>query len=295
MSAAPADDPGTSAGRERSVRVDGTGIRVVERGPETAADPPLLLLHGFTGSVEAWGEALLGALASERRVLAVDLPGHGGSGLPEREGGLSLPAVVDLLTGVLDRVGVHRAVWVGYSMGGRIALGAAVLRPRRVAALVLESASPGLATEEERIRRRALDEARAAALEEDGLEAWVDDWMALPLFWTQRRLPPEVRARERARRLDNAVEGLSRALRELGTGSQPSFWDDLGGVGVPVLLLTGELDGKFRRIADAMADRLASVRRTTVPGVGHTVHLEAPRAWSSAVRRFLAGARELPG
>lgn len=266
---------------------DGRTLRVHDAGPRSGREaPPLLLLHGLTGSVEAWGPRLLEDLAAERRVVAVDLPGHGGSDLPP-PGGLSLTAVVGDLCDALDRLDVERAVWAGYSMGGRVALGAAVLRPERVAALVLESASPGLATDEERARRRALDEERASALETEGLEAWVDGWMALPLFASQRFLPPEVRRRERARRLGNPVEGLSRALRELGTGSQPSFWNDLHRMGVPVLLLTGEEDPKFCRIADAMADRLPAVRRSIVSRAGHAVHLERPRAWLEAVRRFL--------
>lgn len=265
----------------------GLALRLVDRGPDrSGGGPPLLLLHGFTGSVEAWGERVLEGLAVTRRVLAVDLPGHGGSGLPAI-GGLALDAVVRHLVEALDRVGVERPVWIGYSMGGRVALGAAVLRPERVSGLVLESASPGLESEEERTRRRALDEERAAALEADGLEAWVGDWMALPLFASQRELPADVRARERRRRLGNSAEGLARTLRELGTGSQPSFWDDLAGVGVPVLLLTGDRDAKFSRIADAMARRLPMARRAGVPSAGHAVHLEAPRAWLAAVREFL--------
>lgn len=199
-----------------------------------------------------------------------------------------MAAVVGTLTGVLEECGVERAVWVGYSMGGRIALGAAVLQPSRVAGLVLEGASPGLASEDERRRRRERDEARAAALEQEGLEAWVERWMALPLFASRERLPPDVRERERARRVaDNSVEGLARTLRELGTGSQPSFWAELGRVRVPVLLLTGALDPKFCRIAGEMVRRLPEARWVRVPGAGHAVHLEAPRAWLEAVGAFL--------
>ncbi|HSR41195.1 MAG TPA: alpha/beta fold hydrolase, partial [Longimicrobiales bacterium] len=181
------------------------------------------------------------------------------------------------------------AVWIGYSMGGRLALAGGVLRPDRVAALVLESASPGLAGPDERAERRALDEERARTLEEGGLEAWVDAWMSLPLFASQRELPEEVRARERRRRLRSSVEGLAWSLRELGTGSQPSFWDDLPGLDVPVLLLTGARDEKFCDLADAMASKLPRARRATIPGVGHAVHLEAPDAWLEAVGDFLDG------
>lgn len=198
---------------------------------------------------------------------------------------MTLEAVVDDLCGLLDAVGVDRAVWVGYSMGGRVALGAALLRPERVERLVLESASPGLVSSEERSERRALDERRARALETDGLAAFVDRWMTLPIFESQRDLPDGTRARERARRMkEGSVEGWARALRELGTGSQPSFWERLDRVTMPVLLLAGGRDEKFVAIATRMAGAIPLATRVTVPGAGHAVHLEAPRDWLKAVR-----------
>lgn len=266
----------------------GLSLRVEDRWTGRGTDrPPVLLLHGFTGSVEAWGKEILKGLEARRRTLAVDLPGHGGSGVPATGGRMTLPSLARSLSRLLDRLGVERATWIGYSMGGRIALGATVLYPGRVDRLVLESASPGLATPEEREVRRKEDEAWARRLETSGLEAFVDDWMARPLFASQRDLPDAVRARERARRMRGSAEGLARTLRETGTGSQPSFWEDLARIASPVLLLTGQRDPKFQAIADAMADRLPDVRRVTVPGAGHAVHLEAPRAWLRAVLEFL--------
>ncbi|HZD06188.1 MAG TPA: alpha/beta fold hydrolase, partial [Longimicrobiales bacterium] len=157
----------------------GLVLRVEDRFKGRGTDrAPVLLLHGFTGSAEAWAEELLEGLAARRRILAVDLPGHGGSDAPTGEGRMTLPSTARGLVGLLDRMGVERASWIGYSMGGRVALGAAVLYPERVDRLVLESASPGLATPEEREARRAQDEARARELESSGLEAFVDRWMA---------------------------------------------------------------------------------------------------------------------
>jgi len=270
---------------------DGLALRVQERGAEVGG-PPALLLHGFTGSVEAWGEPLLDRLAADgRRVLAVDLPGHGRSGVPADPARCAMEAQLDDLEEALDTLGVGRAAWVGYSMGARLALGAAVLRPGRVAALVLESGSPGLATEPERRKRREADEALAARLEADDPDAlarFVDDWMALPLFETQRRLPAEVLARERRRRLGNDPLGLAASLRVFGTGSQPSLWDRLDEVRAPTLLLTGALDAKFEALADRMASRIPQAVRATVPGAGHAVHLERPDAWVERVTGFLA-------
>lgn len=274
--------------RERRVPVgDGLALRVHERGD----GPPLLLLHGFTGSVEAWGEPLLGSLACRHRVLAVDLHGHGRSDTPPSPARSTMEHVVDDLTRVLDAAGAPGAAWVGYSMGGRVALAAAVLRPRRVERLVLESASPGLATDEERRDRREQDEARARALEAEGVAPFVERWMELPLFASQRGLPPEVRASERRRRLANRAEGLAVSLRGMGSGSQPSFWDALETLRAPTLLLTGGEDRRFGRLADDMAARLHDARRRDVPGAGHAVHLEAPEAWLQAVLPFVEEAR----
>ena len=122
---------------------------------------PLLLLHGFTGSVEAWGEEVFEGFAQANQVVAVDLPGHGASDLspdPER---YQVEEILRDLCQVLDAVSLEKARWIGYSMGGRIALAAAVLRPARVSSLILESASPGLEGEKEQRARRRADEALA--------------------------------------------------------------------------------------------------------------------------------------
>lgn len=258
---------------------DGLRLGFEERG----AGDPLLLIHGFTGSTEAWGEEILDALAARHRVLAVDLVGHGGSSRPHDPGRYTLDEVLGDLLELLDAAGVERARWVGYSMGGRVALGGAVLHPERVGGLVLESASPGLATEEERAERREADEALARRLEDEGIETFVERWMALPLFRTQRSLPAETRARERERRFRNDPRALAACLRGLGTGRQPSFWDRLGEVRAPTLLLAGGEDEKFTRLARAMGKAIPEARVHVVRGAGHTVHLEAPEAWLDAV------------
>jgi pimeloyl-ACP methyl ester carboxylesterase len=119
------------------------------------------------------------------------------------------------------------------------------------------------------------------------MASFVDDWMALPLFESQRRLPEAVLRRERERRLRADPAGLAGSLRGFGTGAQPSLWERLEDVRAPALLLTGDLDPKFEALADRMADRMPAAARATVPGAGHAVHLERPDAWLARVRAFL--------
>ncbi len=263
---------------------DGTRWWVDVRG----GGPPILLIHGFTGSSDAWGEGLLSALARRRRVLAVDLVGHGSSDAPEDPEAYVFGRVVDVLAGLLDDVAGGAADVCGYSMGGRIALGLAVTHPAAVRSLVLESASPGLADPAAREERRAADAALAERIEGAGIERFVDEWMGQPLFAYQDRLPPHVRKRERERRLRGSPTGLARSLRGMGQGAQPPFWEDLRTLSLPVLLLTGADDVRYRDIASAMAAMLPDARARSVPGAGHAVHLEAPDDWLEAVLGFLS-------
>lgn len=262
---------------------DGRSLSVLEQGKGA----PALLVHGFTGSHAAWRPEVIEGLAEHLRVLAVDLIGHGVSDRPHDPTRYALPTVVDDLCDVLDAYDVPRAVWIGYSMGARIALGAGVLQPERVKSLVLESASPGLESEAERAQRRTADAALAAQLELGGIERFVGAWMRQPLFATQTRLPARLRVSQRDGRMRNDPHALAACLRGLGTGAQPSFWEELSTIECPALLIAGSLDEKFRMLAGRMAAALPNPRIAIVEGAGHAVNLEHPKAYLEAVRAFL--------
>jgi 2-succinyl-6-hydroxy-2,4-cyclohexadiene-1-carboxylate synthase len=249
------------------------------------AGSPLVLVHGFTGSIDTW-EPARSLLGSRHRVIAVDLPGHGGSSAPPRS--WRLPEVVRAIMTALDRLGVSRAGWLGYSLGGRVALHAAMACPSRVERLVLESTSPGISDPGERSARAAADEALAADLERRGLPVFVDRWMAQPLFATLRRLGPTALARDRALRLRQSPAGLAAALRAFGVGVQEPLWEHLPALEVPTLLVAGAADRRYRGLATAMAARLPHARVAVVPRAGHTVHLENPVPFWSVVGAFLA-------
>lgn len=256
-------------------------VRVVGDGPA------LVLLHGFTGCGDAW-LPVAGRLARRRRVLAFDLPGHGTSpAAPDAAQG-RLPRVADALVRTLAALGVRRADWIGYSLGGRSALHVAVAHPEAVRSLVLEGASPGIADSVERAARAAADRELADRIERDGLEPFVDAWLAQPLFATQARLPADVRARERARRLAGSAAGYAAALRAMGTGTQEPLWQRLAEVRARVLLVAGAADVKYAALARAMAASLPDARLALVAGAGHAVHLEQPDLWLDAVEPFLA-------
>jgi 2-succinyl-6-hydroxy-2,4-cyclohexadiene-1-carboxylate synthase len=246
--------------------------------------PPLLLLHGFTGSRKSFSH-LREQLTPHAAVLVVDLPGHGESPFQEDT---TFTSTLQAVLRLLDELALPRVDVAGYSLGARVALGLAVEAGPRLRRLVLESGSPGLRRRRNRGERRRQDEALAARIEAQGVGAFVEAWEALPLFAGVRALPAEVQEALRARRLSGDAGGLALCLRRLGLGAQPSYWSALPSIRVPTLVLSGGRDVKFTALAQRMSAELPLVWGHVFSGVGHAPHLEVPEAWAREVTGFLS-------
>lgn len=266
----------------RDVRIDDALSLHAELSGEGA---PLVLLHGFTGSAGSWS-TVRELLEPGRRVVAVDLPGHGRSSAPPSASRYALPRLADDVARLLDALALERVALLGYSLGGRAALHFALRHADRLTALVLESASPGIADEGERTQRVASDEALAESLEREGITAFVDRWEALPLWESQRALPAPVRAALRARRLAGDARGLANSLRGAGAGAEPSVAGELKALRVPTLVVAGSLDTKYVAIGHELAGAIPGARLAVVEGAGHAVHLERPGELAALVRDF---------
>lgn len=269
----------------RTLRVGpvGAALHVEQRG----AGRPVLLLHGFTGSVRTLDDVAEGLRAAGRSTIAVDLLGHGESDAPREAAAYTMDRCTAGLVHGLDAAGVERADVLGYSMGGRVALGLAVAQPQRVRSLVLIGASAGLADPAARAARRRTDDALADAIERDGVPRFVEQWLAQPLFASQTRLGPAFLAVARAQRLRNRAQGLAGSLRGMGTGAQPSLHAAIGALAVPMLLVVGAEDAKFRAIAETLAGCAPVARVAGIPDAGHAAHLENPSAFLAETLRFL--------
>jgi 2-succinyl-6-hydroxy-2,4-cyclohexadiene-1-carboxylate synthase len=246
---------------------------------------PVVLLHGFTQSGDAWGP-LAGRLATGHRVITVDLPGHGGSATVEAD----LPDGADLIAeagaaAFAEDGGPDSAAWIGYSLGGRFALHLALARPELVGRLVVVSATGGIDDPAERAERRSADELVARRIERDGVAEFVRWWLDRPLFAT---LPLEAAAVES--RLEGTTAGWASSLRRAGAGTQEPLWDRLASLTMPVLVVAGALDGAYVERAQRLVTAIGTnARLAVIEGAGHACHLEAPDAWLAAVDPFLAG------
>ena len=244
---------------------------------------PVLLLHGFTGKSSTW-KHLVHVLKSNWKVIVIDLPGHGDTVVEKPR---SMIQFCSDLAQFLSFLQVDKIHIVGYSLGGRSALSFAMLYPNHVLTLTLESASPGLEKEDERIKRKKSDHELAERIERNGIVDFVDFWENIPLFATQKTLPRQVRDSIRKERLSHTKEGLAQSLRSMGTGSQPSWWDQLNKLEAPIQLITGEQDEKFVQINQKMNRLLPNGTMHKVKNAGHCVHLEQPTIFNSIVVNFL--------
>ena len=274
-------------GREIFVEAEGVRLRAVLDGEPRGKAESILILHGFTGGADSM-RCVSEPIARDRQVVRLELVGHGGSDAPRTVSEYEMKACAAQVVAAVAALDLGRPHLLGYSMGGRAALAAALARPDVFASLALVGATAGIADPELRRQRIASDHALADRIEERGIEAFVDEWMALPIFETQSRLGAEALSLARAERLCNRPHGLAFSLRGMGAGAQDPLYDHLGRFLHPVLLVVGEKDAKFREIASLLQAVMKVARTEVIEGVGHAAHLEAPEAFARVLGRFLA-------
>lgn len=253
------------------------------------AKPALVLLHGFMGNSDDWAD-IVPLLSDRWRCITIDLPGHGKT---KTEGAESfrMEACAESITSLLDELDISRSSLMGYSMGGRLAMYLAVNYSNRFDSVIIESASPGLETTQEREMRIEHDHALAELLMTMPLNQFVEQWYWQALFATIDRDSAKF-ADMVQRRLQGDPKGLSMSLRFMGTGSQPSLWRELGRIVSPLLLIVGRHDAKFRQIAEDICDRCIAARAVIIDNAGHNVHFENPEEYVKQVSLFLDNTRK---
>lgn len=232
---------------------------------------PIVLLHGFLGDIKDW-QHILAALEHEFDFLAIDLPGHGDS----KSVGLnySFDQTAKAIIDILDASGISTCPLLGYSMGGRIALYTAIHYPHRFSQLVLESCTPGIEDSEQREKRRKLDQATSHKLNRMPIAQFIIEWYNMELF--ESISSHSGFAEMVQRRIQNDPCAVSQVLKNLSNGVMPSLWNDLGALDMPVHVIFGELDEKYKNIAKGMQRRGKNVTLHEIKNSGHNTHLENP-------------------
>ncbi len=260
--------------------VDGVPLAYDDLG----AGPVVVLLHAGIADRSMWVEQNA-ALSRTHRVLAVDLPGYGESGVPERS-----YANHDLVVGLLDALDIGDATWVGCSFGGSVALDVALAHPTRVNALVLMAAvvsghawSPEF-REQQAVVMDGVDEDDLTALARAEVRFWVVGPGRDPADVDPALIARATAMDQRALASELALDDVDR--REL----DPPAITRLGELAMPVLVLAGAEDAAdIRRLADLVAATAPrAARAPDLPDAAHLLPVEQPEEISRRLLAFLS-------
>ena len=256
----------------------------------TSGHPTVVMLHGFMGTGEDWGEVVR-HLPPAFGCLTPDLPGHDGKPLDLVAGENSFAAYAELLWQGLEPLLPPRFTLVGYSLGGRLALDLACRHPERISALVLEAAHPGLAQDGEREDRAASDAHWARRFEREPWPRVLDDWYRQPVFAS---LSDGQRQAFILRRSAQMPGILSDVLRATSLARQPNRWKDLPRLAMPLGFIVGGLDAKFCAVGDRMAGLAPNLTLVKLGGLGHNCHALAPEAVAGFIHRMCTAEHASP-
>lgn len=248
-----------------------------DRLGDIGATQTIAFLHGFTQTRRSMHGLIknMADMSTPFSALAVDAPLHGES-----------QHVVTNVDGAADALvdTCGPAIYLGYSMGARICLHAALQHPTRVQGLVLISGTAGIIDPTQRQHRQDADNDLASHIEAVGTQQFITEWLEKPMFALLPDNPQEI-----VQRYTNTPKSLATSLRLCGTGTQQSLWDALPTLAMPVLLIAGAHDEAFCQHARRMQELIGS--NTTlriVQDAGHSVHLEQPQTTAQIVCDWLA-------
>jgi 3-oxoadipate enol-lactonase len=244
---------------------------------EAGEGPALVFLHGHPFDRRMWAPQLR-ALSAEFRVLAPDLPGYGGSPPGGRK--VTMGEFADAISRFIDALDVPRAVIVGLSMGGLVAMELGLRAPDRVDGIVLAATTAAPVTPAEAAERREA----ADRLERDGMLDLTLE-MAAKLFGPTARRDPEVVEPVLSMMLHAPPAGAAAAMR--GRAERPDYRALLPALDVPALVIAGDHDAYAdEAVVAELVAALPDPDVVRLPGVGHLPNLEAQAAFDAAVRRF---------
>jgi pimeloyl-ACP methyl ester carboxylesterase len=275
----------------QSLSVNGVELAWSDHGHSPAGTPPLVLLHGFTGSSHDFA-LVVDDLAVDRRVVLVDQRGHGHSTKTGRLEGYTIDQLVADLAAFLDAVGGGPVDLLGHSMGGRVSMGLVLSRPELVSTLVLMDTSAwSFMPPDDGIRqlvnawieafdpRRGMPESLSVGSPEDALIA-----ESTPASWQEEK------AAIFAGMDAYAVKAFGMALMADVTAGETSLRAELPSITCPTTVIAGEHDHPLVDQAPELASLVANGRLSVIDGAYHSPQLTHSEDWKNTVRAHLAWA-----
>ncbi len=246
----------------------------------------IVFLHGFTGSSKDWGKTSF-QFNNDYNVYAVDLIGHGKSDSPDDVDEYSTSSQIDQLAAAISSITKDKIILAGYSMGGRLALSFSTVYPEMLKGLILESTTAGIIDEKLREERRRSDNELANFILNNPIEEFVDYWMNLDIFSTQKILPEKIISGLKQDKMENNKIGISNSLRGFSTGIMPPLFNKLKDINIKTLLISGELDKKYTTLNNEMLKLLPAGKHQIINNTGHNIHLEKPQIFCNVIKNFL--------
>jgi pimeloyl-ACP methyl ester carboxylesterase len=261
---------------DRTIDVAGTSLVCHSFGH---GDPPLVLVHGFTGSSIDWAD-VVDDLARERLVITFDHRGHGESTNTGDESGYTFARLVGDLEAVLDEFGVETCDLLGHSMGGAIAMRYALRHPDRLRSLILmDTAARPIGGPSAELLRGA-----AGLVREHGMPALLS---FADVYSPSGDTPDADRARAQNRaKLEQMDPAAFAALGEELAGSD-TIVDRLADFDRVTTVIVGEKDSLLRDAADELATTISGSVLVVVPDAGHSPQIENRAVWLAAVHEHL--------
>ncbi len=257
------------------------------RRPGSRAGAPVILaLHGFTGGGRDF-EICAAHDAGAWHWICPDLPGHGACRPRSPDAGVSLERWLSDFAGWVPDLVPRGSILLGYSMGGRLALHAALRLPDRFATVITVGAHPGLCDPGARAERRAIDARRAASLHEEGLDAFLERWRAEPLIATQERIPEPWQTRLREVRQSQNPQALADALIAFSPARIPVEHARLATFPIPFHALVGSQDARYMELAEWLHSKGFCTVVHAIPNAGHAAHLENPQGFSAVLNTMI--------
>ena len=178
-------------------------------------------------------------------------------------------------------------------MGARAAMQHVFINPAAWDALVLISPQPGIEDNSKLLARQASDAVLEEKIMRDGARKFIDFWQQTALIQSQKKILPKWHTAMQAAREEHTKKGLAMSLRQFGQGRCPNLWPRLKDLDLPTLLITGEQDTLYTKIAQNIASKVCldckSGRFQTViiKDAGHAPHLEFPEITAKMIKDFI--------